>query len=494
LKTLGVEIGSFSIGRAERAWYLEITLRARSRAQVQRYDSCSSRCPEEGQVGEESSTRFVPPPGAACMRVRAANLEVLSGPDQGRWVRIDRPVFVIGSGVSADLRLSDPTVSREHLRMYLTPSGLEIKDEVSKNGTWIGGLRIRDSLISMPTVLDLGTTRLSLGLEAGPLDLELSRHERFGRAIGVSAAMRNVFAVLERAAESDVSVLLEGESGVGKEVLAQAVHASSGRAGGPFVTIDCGAIPPTLIESELFGHERGAFTDANKSSIGVFAQGDGGTIFLDEIGDLPLELQPKLLRVLEQREIRRLGGVEMRRIDVRIIAATNRRLSEAVQSKEFRRDLFYRLAVARVTIPPLRDRPEDILPIAKELLALAANDRGLDLPVDFAAMLTGYHWPGNVRELRNVIDRYVYLGLRDTQSLFDSKSPPLEAAHVDLSRLSYHEARRRAVDAFERAYVPKVMDRAGGVITRALELSGMGRTSFYRMLERVRRPNQVSES
>jgi transcriptional regulator with PAS, ATPase and Fis domain len=419
------------------------------------------------------------------MRVHAVNLEVTAGPDFGRTARDDRPVFVIGSGDSTDLRLSDPTVSREHLRLFLTPSGLEMRDEGSKNGTWIGGLRIRSTLVTASTALRIGTTSMSLSLESGPLDLQLSESDRFGRAIGVSACMRNVFAMLEKASDSDVTVLLEGESGVGKEVLAQAVHQRSSRASGPFVTVDCGAIPPGLIESELFGHEKGAFTDAAKSRVGAFEQAESGTIFLDEIGELPLELQRKLLRVLEQREVRPLGSSDVRSIDVRVIAATNRRLSEAVQQNEFRQDLFYRLAVARVTIPPLRDRAEDVLPIARTFLA-ASSDPPVELPEDFASMLAAYHWPGNVRELRNVLDRYVHLGLRDTQALFDSKRRPSDTVDQNLSQLTYHEARRRAVDAFERAYIPKIMQRAGGVVARAAELSEVSRGSFYRMLERVR--------
>jgi transcriptional regulator with PAS, ATPase and Fis domain len=441
---------------------------------------------------EVGSTRFVPAPSATTVRVHAANLEITSGPDAGRAVRIDRPIFIIGTGDSADLRLSDPTVSREHVRLMLTPNGLEMRDEGSKNGTWIGCLRIRETLVTAETAFKIGTTSLAVSLEAGPLDLQLSGRDRFGHAIGVSACMRNVFALLERASESDVTVLLEGESGVGKEVLAQAVHTLSRRGAGPFVTIDCGAIPANLIESQLFGHEKGAFTDATKPGIGAFSQADGGTIFLDEIGELPIDLQPKMLRVLEQREIRPLGSAQTIPIDVRLIAATNRRLSEAVHRNEFRRDLFYRLAVARVTIPPLRDRPEDIIPIAKALLSVASNDPAPDLPEDFASMLTAYHWPGNVRELRNVIDRYVHLGLRDTQSLFDSKRRA-DAAEMDLSLLPYHEARRRAVDEFERAYVRKVMERAGGVVARAAELSEVARASFYRMLDRARHPKTGAE-
>jgi len=430
-------------------------------------------------------TQAVPESPATTLRVHAATLEVVSGPDAGRSARIDRPTFVVGSGDAADLRLSDGAVSREHLRVTLTPSGVHLRDPGSKNGTWIGRVRIADVVVAGDTAIEVGKTQLALHVESGPLDLPLSASAQFGDAIGVSAAMRHLFAVLERAARSDVTVLLEGESGVGKEVLARAVHSQSPRADAAFVAVDCGAIPAGLIESELFGHERGAFTGATHARRGVFEEAHGGTLFLDEIGELPLELQPKLLRALETREVRPVGGRGARAVDVRVVAATNRRLAEAAHKNEFRRDLFYRLAVARVTIPPLRDRPEDIAPLAKAFLRAANGDPSAELPADLAAMLVSYAWPGNVRELRNVIERYALLGLRDRGGLLDTTHAPLAEA-TDLSHLPFHEARRQTLDRFERAYLPKVLERAGGVVARAAELAEVARPSFYRMMERLR--------
>jgi transcriptional regulator with PAS, ATPase and Fis domain len=435
--------------------------------------------------GDEAATQFLPAQHGNLLRVHAVDLEVTRGPDAGRRARIDRPLFVIGTGEGADLRLTDSAVSREHLRASLSPNGVHLRDEGSTNGSWIGGLRIADVMLTSDTMVELGTTGIALRVEAGPLDLPLSSNARFGNAIGVSAAMRHLFAMLERASSSDVTVLLEGESGVGKEILARAVHEESPRKDGPFVAVDCGAIPATLIEAELFGHERGAFTGANEARKGVFEQAEGGTLFLDEIGELPLDLQPKLLRVLEQREVRPLGTAVSRPVNVRVIAATNRRLAEAVNKNEFRRDLFYRLAVARLTVPPLRDRSEDILPIGREFLRTALGNPAAELPSDLAAMLGAYRWPGNVRELRNVIDRYALLGLRDAGHLFDGSSEGVPAGD-DLSHLPYHEARKRALERFERAYLPRVLDRAGGVVARAAELAQVARPSFYRMLERAR--------
>jgi transcriptional regulator with PAS, ATPase and Fis domain len=420
------------------------------------------------------------------LRLRAVELSVKSGPDAGRSARIERPSFVIGTGEAADLRLSDPTVSREHIRLALTEHGIHLRDDGSRNGTWLGGVRIADVTITSDTVIDLGATRLALRIESDPLDLPISESIVFGKALGVSASMRHLFAVLERASSSDVTVLLEGESGVGKEVLARAVHDKSTRANGPFVAADCSSFPAGLIEAELFGHEKGAYTGAEEARRGVFAQANGGTLFLDEIGELPLDLQPKLLRVLEQRQVKPLGSGSAQSIDVRVIAATNRCLAEAAHKGEFRRDLFYRLAVARVIVPPLRDRLEDVEPLAREFLCAALGDPDAELPQDLGALLRSYRWPGNVRELRNVIDRYALLGVRDVGNLFDvALTDPDKRFADELARLPYHEARRRALDAFERSYLPKVLKLMGGVVVRAAEHAQVTRASFYRMLERA---------
>jgi transcriptional regulator with PAS, ATPase and Fis domain len=367
--------------------------------------------------------------------------------------------------------------------LTLEAAGVRVRDVGSRNGTWIGGVRVREALLTTSTVLTIGATSLSISLDAGPIDLAVSQSTRFGEAIGVSPAIRHVFMLLERAARSDMTVLLEGESGVGKEILARAVHAASARARAPFVALDCGALSPSLIESELFGHERGAFTGAHSARQGLFEAAHGGTIFLDEIGELPIDLQPKLLRVLEEREVRPVGGRTAKPIDVRVVAATNRHLAEAVEAGNFRRDLFYRLAVVLVTVPPLRDRPEDIAPLARAFLRSVLGTPDAELTEDFAAMLSSYSWPGNVRELRNVIQRYALLEVRDAQALFGGTRGE---KGEDLSLLPFHEARRIAMDRFERAYFPKVLARAGGVVSRAAQLAEVARPSFYRMLERVR--------
>jgi transcriptional regulator with PAS, ATPase and Fis domain len=413
------------------------------------------------------------------LNVHAAQLLVTQGPDKGKNARIDQPSFTIGTGDECDFKLTDPAVSRNHVSILLDAKGLILRD-TSKNGTWLGGIRLRDAVLTTDTAITIGGTVIQLTLEAEAMSLPLSRQDRFGEAIGVSNAMKHVFATLERLATTDVTLLLEGESGVGKDLLSREVHRQSPRRDQPFVIVDCGSIPENLIESELFGHEKGAFTGATESRAGVFVEADGGTLFLDEIGELPLAMQPKLLRSLEQREIRPVGGKAARKVDVRVIAATNRRLPELVKKGTFRSDLYFRLAVAKLTVPALRDRPDDIIPTATALLRSRSGDPNATLPPDFCALLKSYNWPGNVRELANVIERFAVLGRAEAQ-LFDANT----TASDDLSHMPYHEARRIVLERFEREYLPGVLERAGGVVARAAELAQVARPSFYRMMERL---------
>jgi transcriptional regulator with PAS, ATPase and Fis domain len=423
--------------------------------------------------------------GRMSLKVRAATIHVAKGPDSGRQAKLDQVSFIVGVGESADLRLTDPAVSREHLRIQLGTNGIRIRDEGSKNGTYLGGTRIHDVTLANDTALQIGGTTLAFTIATDSIVLPLSVNDRFGDAIGTSNVMRYLFAQLERAAGSDLTVLVEGESGVGKDLLARAIHAKSPRKEGPFVIADCSAIPEHLIESELFGHERGSFTGADRARKGVVEEANGGTLFLDEVGELPLDLQPKLLRMMEQREVRPIGSNTPRAVDVRVIAATNRRLAEAARTGEFRNDLFYRLAVVRVAVPPLRERPEDILPIARNMLRTLKRDQNADFPEDFASMLVAYNWPGNVRELRNVVERHAVLG-SDEKGLFEEAKAMTRSADAELANLTYHEARKVVLDRFDEEYLPRVLERAEGVVARAAELAGVARPSFYRMLERIR--------
>ncbi|MBX3227528.1 MAG: sigma 54-dependent Fis family transcriptional regulator [Labilithrix sp.] len=437
-------------------------------------------------------TRSATSGGKPILIVRAAALTVVKGNDVGKGARTTSPSFVIGSGPNADLQVSDHAVSREHVILSLEPSGIRLRDR-SKNGTKIGGVRVVEAVITADTVLTLGGTSIALQLEAEKLVLPLSEQSTFGDAFGSAPVMRHLFSVLEEAARSDISVLLEGESGVGKDVLARAIHQTSLRRDGPFVVVDCGTMPPNLIESELFGHVRGAFTGATEDRRGLFEEADGGTLFLDEIGELPLDMQPKLLRALETKEVRPVGGKKTKKADVRVVSATNKKLAEGAKRGSFREDLYYRLAVARVTVPSLRDRPDDVLPLATRFLRTTTGDDAAQIPADLAAMLAEYSWPGNVRELRNVIERHVALGDTAIALLVDEKKVRAASERDDLSAHPYHEARRLVLERFEREYIPGVLARTNGVVARAAEHAQIARPSFYRLLERLRIADEQAE-
>jgi DNA-binding NtrC family response regulator len=288
--------------------------------------------------------------------------------------------------------------------------------------------------------------------------------------------MKRLFSLLTRVAPTESTILLTGESGTGKEVVAEGIHRQSRRANGPFIVFDCGAVAPGLIESELFGHEAGAFTNAIRARAGLFAEASGGTLLLDEIGELPLELQPKLLRALAQGEVRRIGASTTTQIDVRVIAATHRDLERAIAARRFRADLYFRLAVVVVRVPPLRVRPEDIPLLARHFIArMASEDKARDvLTPSVVAALTAYDWPGNVRELRNVVERLLAIG--DLGSAI--------ASGVPSEPESYHVSKRNAIDRFERAFVRVSLDACNGVVTRAAERAGISRQMFHRLMSR----------
>ena len=439
---------------------------------------------------DEATTRAASLDELHLLVVRGAELAVVEGPDAGLRARADGGVSLVGTGQACDLRLSDTLVSRKHLEVHGEARGVRIIDRGSRNGTFFHGARVADMLITESAELTLGGTKLLVRVDGVPVELPFSRRTTFGSAVAHSEAMRHVFRVLELAAAKDVTVLLEGESGTGKEVLATAIHQESARRDGPFVIVDCGAIAPNLVESELFGHERGAFTGAVATHHGAFERAHGGTIFLDEIGELPLEAQPKLLRALEARAIRRVGGKDTVAFDVRVVAATNRRLKEAVRCKEFRQDLFYRLAVVHVVVPRLADRREDVPPLAERFLRQATADPTATLSEDLTRLLSAYGWPGNVRELRNVIERFATFRENDPALLFGRHSDPGGApgASFDLesvAHLPYPEAKQRLLDAYHRAVIPRVVAEAGGSVPKAAEKLGMSRTNLYRVLQEL---------
>jgi DNA-binding NtrC family response regulator len=345
---------------------------------------------------------------------RRCQLTVLSGAQTGRIVEVTKPIFTVGKSETADLVLTDATVSREHFVVEQATGGFVLRDKESRNGTWIDQIRISAAYLRPGMILRAGEVLIRFEPLFSKVEVAPSTEERFGSLLGRSARMRQIFTLLERIARTEATVVLLGETGSGKSAVARAIHEESARANAPFVTIDCGAIAENLIESELFGHEKGAFTGATSSRQGALERAQKGTLFIDELVDLPLHLQPRLLRVLEEREVRRVGANESIKLDVRIIAASRKDLWREVEEGRFREDLYFRLAVFTLALPPLRERPEDI-PILASAFARAApgGERLLGAAFD---RLMSHPFYGNVRELRNVIERAIYLeGPPDTR-------------------------------------------------------------------------------
>ena len=327
--------------------------------------------------------------------------------------------------------------------------------------------------------VDKGLIERGLLKEVERLRQEVDDRWRFDRIIGKSPAMHEVFNLIDRLSGSTASTLITGESGTGKEVIARAIHRHSPRASAPFVAVNLAAIPETLIESELFGYKRGAFTDARADHNGLFVESHGGTIFLDEIGEMPPPLQAKLLRVLQEKEVRPLGATKSESIDVRVVAATNRDLDKRMREGLFREDLYYRLNVIHVALPPLRDRPEDILPLAEHFLH--QGDPSLDFSPAAVKALLAYRWPGNVRELENVIERAIALSEGSEITLDDLAPQVKERRAPDM--LAGALVRGMTLSDLEREYIERVLAAEGGNKTRAANRLGLDRKTLYRKLD-----------
>ncbi|CAN5221583.1 hypothetical protein BH09MYX1_BH09MYX1_52060 [soil metagenome] len=384
---------------------------------------------------------------------------------------------IIGKAQDADLVLPDDTVSRRHCELVREGASIRVRDLDSTNGVRVDGTRVKDALLSPGAVVRVGEVEVAIRPAERRAEPMPSERTSFGGALGESLAMRTIFGVLERIAPTEATVLLLGETGTGKDVLARGIVAESPRKSGPFVVVDCGAVSYSLIESELFGHERGAFTGAVASRQGAFELANGGTVFLDEIGDLPLDVQPKLLRVLETKEFRRVGGNKHQKSDARVIAATKRDLDREVKGGKFREDLYFRLAVVPVTVPPLRQRREDIAAIARHILTTAGADFPLD--GDALAALAAHDWPGNVRELRNVLERAVYMaratGTFDLGTISLGGGGDTGAAFHFEPEHSYRETRARFDHELERRYVKWILARNQGNVSAAARDARMER-------------------
>ena len=421
-------------------------------------------------------------------------LKVTTGVDGGTVHRATKQRIVIGVHPSADLVLRDGTVSRFHCEVAVDGDRIVIKDLGSRNGTLVDGVSVVHAHLKHGSRITIGCTELEFGLGQKPLKIEISKSARFGSLVGQSLAMREVFALLDRAAKSDATVLLSGETGTGKEIAAESLHLASARKGGPFIVVDCGAIPAELLESELFGHEKGAFTGAVSARQGAFEAAQGGTVFLDEIGELSLELQPKLLRVLEKKQLKRVGQSRYLPVDVRVIAATNRSLQSEVNARRFRADLYYRLAVLEIRLPALRERPEDLPLLVEHILSgFGASERpeAAVLRGETAASeLARHQWPGNVRELRNYVERCLALAERGSLPApvtAPEPAPALGPAGADASAEAggdLRSARQTWLREFEKRYLEELLAQHGGNVSAAARSAGIDRKYLYRLLWR----------
>ncbi|PIE20007.1 MAG: Fis family transcriptional regulator [Proteobacteria bacterium] len=469
-------------------------------------------------MGQNPAVTTIFDGGRATVRhLRKSKLVVRSGPEAGKEVEMTKARVGGGRSIINDLPLTDKAVSGTHFEIISGDEGYKLVDLDSTNGTFVGDLRIKEVYLKPGTKFRAGHTEIQFQALDDVVEIPLSSEDRFGTVLGSSVRMREIFATLEKVAPSDLTVLLTGETGTGKEVVARSIHEMSPRQPKPFIVLDCGAIPKDLIESSLFGHEKGAFTGAVGQHKGCFEQAHNGTIFLDEIGELDITLQPKLLRVLENRELKRVGGDRTIKIDVRVLAATNRDLRAMVNKGTFREDLYFRLSVIHVENPPLRERKEDIPQLTHHFLSEVSRRRGMNLSVAVDAMqsLMSHVWPGNVRELRNVIERAGSLCDGPTITRTDlsfGKSfgpPPVEASMASVSAASsggvgggfdpslfepgrnFKDAKQVILDEFEQIYLKALLERNKGNITRSAHEAGLTRYHLRELLKRHNlSPNQ----
>jgi DNA-binding NtrC family response regulator len=473
---------------------------------------------------------FVPPTKVSyldrgpTLHLRRCILQAADDPAQ-EWV-FDKEEIRIGSMEDNDVVLADDTVSRYHCKIVQDETSYVLLDNHSTNGTFINKVRVREAFLKPGCVVAVGQSLLKFNAREEEVQIVPSRADRCGGLIGGNARMREIYSILEKIAPTATTVVIDGETGTGKEVVAQTIHNLSPRARGELVVFDCGAVPPNLIESELFGHEKGSFTGAMMTRTGLFEQADGGTLFLDELGEMPIDLQPKLLRVLEQREVRRVGSGKAQKVDVRIIAATNRNLEDEVRAGRFRQDLFYRLSVVRLHLPSLRDRADDIPLLVQHFLEHGGYNRAGGGPPkvrgvsrEALAALQQYPWPGNVRELVNVVERAVsfcdhaLIELTDLPDYIRSAERPARASTKtggtpvkraqssgSFSALSpvppatpdellgegvtFKDAKERWVATFERDYVLQLLRRHGGNISHSARAADIDRKYFRKLMKK----------
>jgi DNA-binding NtrC family response regulator len=433
---------------------------------------------------------------------RHYRLRVVGGPDQGKEHVLDDGTTMVGTHTDNDLVLTDATVSRYHLEIRVRRDGIEVRDLDTTNGTKHNNTKIGNVVLTGPARLRLGK---HTEVDVEPIDTSIELNEwkgdRFGDVLGTTPPMKRLFALLARAAPTEATILLQGETGTGKEAISEAVHRMSRRSKGPFIVVDCGSIPHELIASELFGHAKGSFTGAGADKQGLIEAANGGTLFLDEIGELALDLQPQLLRVLDRRQVRRVGETQSVDVDIRVVAATHRDLRAMVRAGQFREDLYYRLAVVATSVPPLRERTADI-PALVEWFAQRMGRGGFAQSPSLIEQLQQHDWPGNVRELRNVVERALSLGAaaladlgdggtgrsatgdRASSDTGDGAARRPSAPSADVLELPFKEAKAALVEGFERDYLVALLARHKGNISRAAAEAGIDRNYIHRLVKK----------
>jgi DNA-binding NtrC family response regulator len=440
----------------------------------------------------DNPTRILVRPDSSIAVERSRfRLRIDKGAHKGRELVSAQDRVVVGNHPGADLVLDDPAVSRSHFEIIADPRGHLLRDLDSTNGTRVQGVRVIEAFLPVRARVGAGSTELSFTVLDESESVPLHPVGSFGALLGQSPAMRALFDRLACVADRNVAVLIEGESGTGKELAARALHEASLRKKEPFVVLDCGAIARTLLEAELFGHQKGAYTGAQHARAGAFQRAHGGTLFLDEIGELDLELQPRLLGAIERREVKPIGASDPVAVDVRIIAATNRELAREVNRGTFREDLYYRLAAVRVTMPPLREHLEDIPLLCRQFLEAQGQRDQTHYELDEATLrrLGTRAWPGNVRELRNVLEQIVAFGIDEVelpaaQVAKSDDGSPAGDRKAPWEGLSFHDAKAAVVDKFERDCLHGVLAEHKGNITASARALALDRVHFLRLLDK----------
>ncbi len=448
-----------------------------------------------------AKTRTIYDPEALkSLSLRPLHVAVIAGPDAGQEYELKKRTIIVGSDPDLPIALNDETVSRRHARFEQTEKGLLVQDLGSTNGIMLNDVQIEKGAVPLPTELTLGNSVLRIQTENTPFEVNVYQNDHLAGLVGKSSAMEELFGMIARVAPTDVTTLISGESGTGKELVAQAIHDLSKRVAKPFVVFDCSAVPSDLIESELFGHVKGSFTGASETRKGAFKEANGGTLFLDEIGELSTELQPKLLRVLESREIKAVGAEKREKVDVRIVAATHRPLRHMVDDGTFRQDLYFRLAHIELVIPPLRERSEDIPLLIEHFLDQQDSDQTLEVSFETMNKLMKHHWSGNVRELKNYVERAAILsgdGRIETRFLMpqgnaqdanQNNSLKGSASSQELAidfNLPFKDAKNQLVESFERTYWLRMLRAHRWNISAAAREAGIHRKSLEYVVRKL---------